>query len=116
MQPAYIATAVKPGVRVTVKLKEGETCDVPLQQGGTAHSGEVVDALEPCQKRGLYWGYQTRLAGTVRDIFDGCPFEASPLAALQISIYTSSARPWVLECPLLWALGPRVSIIVRPGV
>ena len=58
-----------PGVRCTVKID-------PAAYGkpGAMH-GSVVSPSAPREDDGSYWGYTTRLATSINDVFDGCPFE-----------------------------------------
>lgn len=37
--------------------------------------GTVVSPSAPREDNGMYWGYMTRLASSINDVFDGCPFE-----------------------------------------
>jgi predicted SPOUT superfamily RNA methylase MTH1 len=37
--------------------------------------GIVVSPAAPREEDGSYWGYTTRLASSINDVFDGCPFE-----------------------------------------
>ena len=37
--------------------------------------GKVVSPSAPREDDGTYWGYQIRLASSINDVFDGCPFE-----------------------------------------
>ena len=55
--------------RVTVKLdQEG------MQDIGKFYSGKVVSPTEPFSEVGRYWGYTVRVANTISDVFDGCPY------------------------------------------
>ena len=37
--------------------------------------GTVVSPSAPREDDGTYWGYTTRLASSIKDVFDGCPFD-----------------------------------------
>ena len=37
--------------------------------------GTVVSPSAPREDDGSYWGYATRLASSINDVFDGCPYE-----------------------------------------
>lgn len=68
--PVWLAGhAIPDDTRVTVRMDE-ET-----QSGNPAYRGTPVSPHEPRTKMGLYWGYQTRLAKSLRAVFDECPFE-----------------------------------------
>lgn len=54
------------GVRVTVRLDEA---DSPPPRG------VAVGPREPTEKIGIYWGYQTRIAKSLRAVLEECPFE-----------------------------------------
>lgn len=38
-------------------------------------SGKVVSPSAPREDDGTYWGYTTRIASSIQNIFDECPFE-----------------------------------------
>jgi hypothetical protein len=40
-----------------------------------AIKGTVVSPSAPRQDNGMYWGYTTRIASSINDVFDSCPFE-----------------------------------------
>ncbi|CAL1141925.1 unnamed protein product [Cladocopium goreaui] len=76
-------------VRVTVRLEDAEAASTTSGslrgrgrgRGGRGRgSGEVqrgvaVEPSEPRTKSGLYWGFQTRLAKSLKAVFEECPFE-----------------------------------------
>lgn len=37
--------------------------------------GIVVSPSAPREEDGTFWGYTTRMASSINDVFDGCPFE-----------------------------------------
>ena len=55
------------GMRVTVHMDEDSSDDT--------YRGTAVAPHEPRTKMGLYWGYQTRLAKSLKAVFDECPFD-----------------------------------------
>jgi len=61
-----VSTSLKPGLRVTVRLPEGYSWDKVIK-------GTIVSPAEPRTEGGLYWGYTTRLASTLTQVFTGCP-------------------------------------------
>ena len=61
-----IERSLKAGLRVTVKLTEGYAWDKII-------TGSVVSPREPRTLGGLYWGYTTRLASNISQVFTGCP-------------------------------------------
>jgi len=58
--------SLKPGLRVTVKLTPGYTWDKLVK-------GHIVSPSEPRTSAGLYWGYTTRIADNISQVFTGCP-------------------------------------------
>lgn len=38
-------------------------------------TGKVVSQSEPFSETGQYWGYQVRVAHTIEEVFDECPYE-----------------------------------------
>lgn len=68
----YLPKPLRPGVRVTVKLDDAEASNA--KDRGTRLTGRPVKPTEPREMHGLYWGYQTRLAKTLSDVFAGCPY------------------------------------------
>jgi len=55
---------------VTVKLDEPE-----WSERAKYFNGKVVSQSEPFMKEGTYWGYQVRVAHSINEVFDECPFE-----------------------------------------
>ncbi len=60
---------LKPGIRVTVQFDEDNA--KPSKKN---HAGKATAPCAPRVEAGLYWGYETRLAGSLGDVFSGCPF------------------------------------------
>ncbi|KAL9654437.1 hypothetical protein ABK040_010460 [Willaertia magna] len=54
---------VPPGLRVTVEISKSKK-----------GSGRIVSSQEP-QKKGIYWGYNVRIASCFSEIFTQCPYE-----------------------------------------
>ncbi|KAF2861477.1 DUF171-domain-containing protein [Piedraia hortae CBS 480.64] len=54
---------IDPGTRVTVRLSPD------------AKSGEAVHPATPREEDGYYWGYATRFASSLSDVFTECPFD-----------------------------------------
>ena len=72
---AFLHRPIKPGVRVTVKVDEPEAVAAESSGGRRAAiSGMAVKPTEPREAHGLYWGYQTRLAKSLSEVFSGCPY------------------------------------------
>ena len=68
----------------------------------------AVSPDEPREQRGLYWGYQTRLAAGIPEIFSECPYEGG----YDLKIGTSEVRTIVLvlvRCTLCTELAPIVN-------
>ena len=61
-----VERSLKPGLRVTVKLVAGYTWDKVVK-------GTVVSPTQPRVSAGMYWGYVTRCADTISQVFTGCP-------------------------------------------
>lgn len=67
---------LKPGVRTTVQL------DQPTRSGGSSSSrghgqairGTPVSPNTPRETYGIYWGYQTRVAKSLGEVFSSCPY------------------------------------------
>ncbi|KAG2375055.1 hypothetical protein C9374_010059 [Naegleria lovaniensis] len=58
--------AVPPGLRVTVEIYN-------TLQG--YHEGRIVSSETPKQKKGLYWGYNVRLASCFSEVFTQSPYK-----------------------------------------
>jgi predicted SPOUT superfamily RNA methylase MTH1 len=78
---AFIEHKIRPGVRVTLKLKPNSLTESEFysgtnggSSGGKRPQGEAVAPTSVRQQYGLYWGYQTRLAKSFSEVFSGCPY------------------------------------------
>ncbi|KAL8570909.1 putative methyltransferase C9orf114 [Nucella lapillus] len=58
---------ISPGMRVTVKMDKNT--------GSKKRKGEVVSPDTPREERGLYWGYQVRLARSLGQVITECPYD-----------------------------------------
>jgi hypothetical protein len=59
---------ITPGVRCTVKID-------PAAYGRAGPiQGTVVSPSAPREDDGTYWGFTTRLASSINDVFEGCPY------------------------------------------
>jgi methyltransferase len=56
--------------RVTIKLDQTD-----FQENIRYYTGKVVSQDEPFIQTGTYWGYNVRVAGSIRSVFDECPYE-----------------------------------------
>lgn len=56
--------------RVTVKLE-----DKDFNLDNKYYQGKVVSQTEPFDKKGVYWGYQVRVAHSINEVFEDCPFD-----------------------------------------
>jgi len=65
-KPVEIDRIITPGVRCTVKLENYDNDHI---------QGVVVSPAAPREENGMYWGYTTRLANSIKAVFDECPFE-----------------------------------------
>ena len=78
-QSAHINQVLRAGVRVTVKLADKTTASQRNgKEANSAYQAEIVDASEPSKKLGTYWGYQTRIAGSITSALEDSPFEVGP--------------------------------------
>jgi len=68
--------SIPPGTRVTVHLSNPQD-SVATGKGVLAKAlhGRAVRPSTPREERGMYWGYQTRLAQSLEQVFSGCPFK-----------------------------------------
>ncbi|KAG7373792.1 putative RNA methyltransferase [Nitzschia inconspicua] len=69
-RPVEIDRKISPGVRCTVELDKSA-----YTKPGQIH-GTVVSPSAPREDDGTYWGYTTRLATSIHDVFESCPYEA----------------------------------------
>ncbi|KAG8235955.1 hypothetical protein J437_LFUL016277 [Ladona fulva] len=63
----FVECALPPGMRVTVKLEEEGDSEGKLR-------GSVVPPWQPKAHLGTYWGYQVRLASSLKAALSECPF------------------------------------------
>ena len=68
-RPVEIDRALTAGIRCTVEL------DIKAYGSASQIKGKVVSPSTPREDNGTYWGYTTRLAESITDVFDSCPFE-----------------------------------------
>jgi len=61
-----VERSLKPGLRVTMRLAPGYTWDKNIK-------GTVVSPGEPRTRGGQFWGYTTRIAASLSQVFTGCP-------------------------------------------
>ena len=61
-----VERSLKPGLRVTMRLAPGYTWDKNIK-------GTVVSPGEPRTRGGQFWGYTTRIASSLSQVFTGCP-------------------------------------------
>lgn len=68
-EPVWVLDQTIPsGVRVTVRIDD--------EADASGHRrGVAVPPREPTTKLGLYWGYQTRIAKSLRAVMDECPYD-----------------------------------------
>mmetsp|Transcript_16539 Transcript_16539/g.18372 ORF Transcript_16539/g.18372 Transcript_16539/m.18372 type:complete len:500 (+) Transcript_16539:127-1626(+) len=69
-RPVAIDRELKPGIRCTVKI------DVEAYGSAKALKGVVVSPSAPRETDGTYWGYTTRVAQNLTDVFKNCPFDS----------------------------------------
>lgn len=70
---AYVSDPVREGVRVTLYM--GDNPEIVEISGRNAYSSRIVPPQEPRVKDGQYWGYITRIATCIEDVFSECPFD-----------------------------------------
>lgn len=67
-----VPMSLNPGIRVTVKLREGYEFQGHRDSSTT---GEIVSPAEPRTKAGVYWGYTVRTAPDLTTVFTGSPYK-----------------------------------------
>ena len=82
LQDAYVTQALRPNVRVTLQMGAQPT-EMTLQQPGLGPGrqvlfGQLAQPSSPRVNDGTYWGYTTRLAPSLSQAFQDCPFAVSP--------------------------------------
>ena len=70
-QLVQIDRFLTPGIRCTVQL---DPKSYASSKRGSM-KGIVVSPTTPRDKDGIYWGYTTRMASSIKAIFDECPYE-----------------------------------------
>lgn len=68
-RPVEIDRVLAPGIRCTVEL------DTKAYDSPGKIKGVVVSPTTPREDDGTYWGYTTRLATSIKAVFDECPYE-----------------------------------------
>ena len=66
-----IDRVLSPGLRCTVQL---DPKSYATSKKGSM-KGTVVSPTTPRDQDGIYWGYTTRMASSIKEIFDECPYE-----------------------------------------
>ncbi|CAE8632251.1 unnamed protein product, partial [Polarella glacialis] len=92
-EPVWVSGQEIPSdVRVTVRFEEDSTGDSAASSGGGGRGGGkgrgggskggpqpsrgvAVSPREPTTRMGIYWGFQTRIATTLKAVFEECPYE-----------------------------------------
>ncbi len=79
LQDAYITQALRPNVRVTLQMGPQPT-EMTLQQPGLGSGqqvlfGQLAKPSSPRETQGTYWGYTTRLATSLSQVFQDSSFE-----------------------------------------
>lgn len=79
MQEAYVPQALQHNTRVTLQMG-AQPNEFTLQQPGLGSGqqvlfGQLAEASSPRQQQGTYWGYTTRLASTLSQVFTECPYQ-----------------------------------------
>ncbi|CEG45318.1 Uncharacterized conserved protein [Plasmopara halstedii] len=59
---------IQPGIRVTVKIDEAS------KEFKKKMVGTLVSSAEPREQLGIYWGYTTRFASSLSNVWTNCPF------------------------------------------
>eukprot|EP00890_Picochlorum_soloecismus_P005500 jgi/Picsp_1/5951/NSC_03308-R1_chromosome 9 open reading frame 114 len=80
------------GARVTICLEE----QAPSQSDGKYYQGTITSPLEPSKDLGLYWGYTTRIARNLEELFNQSPFQGG----YDLTIGTSERGEQVSSCDL----------------
>lgn len=68
-QLVEIDRVIPPGIRCTVRIEAKEYAST-----SKAIKGQVVSPSAPREHDGTYWGYTTRIAPSIKAIFDECPY------------------------------------------
>ncbi|KAF7493967.1 Putative methyltransferase C9orf114 [Sarcoptes scabiei] len=70
-QDCEIDRCLQPGIRVTIKIDP----DCSHKRKTSRLKGVVVSPSEPREKCGIYWGYSIRIAHSLSDVLNQCPFD-----------------------------------------
>ena len=65
-QDCLIDRKLQPNIRVTVRLE---------QTNSKKFKGTVVSPTEPREKLGVYWGYSIRMANSLNEVLNDCPYD-----------------------------------------
>lgn len=67
---------LKPGVRLTVQIEESSRThsSASSDSSGRHLKGVPVSPSTPRETYGLYWGYQSRVARSLGEVFSSCPY------------------------------------------
>ena len=81
LQDAYVPQALRPNVRVTLQMGAQPT-EMTLQQptlgaGKQVLFGQLAKPSSPRETEGTYWGYTTRLATSISQVFKDGPYGVS---------------------------------------
>lgn len=49
--------------------------ETTFNENASYYTGKVVPQTDPFMKGGKYWGYQVRVAHSISEVFDNCPYE-----------------------------------------
>jgi predicted SPOUT superfamily RNA methylase MTH1 len=83
-----------PGIRCTVQL-DLAVCSTPTTTSATLPAvGKVVSPSTPTRQQGTYWGYSTRLATSIKAVFEECPY-----GSYDLKIGTSERGTEQLDSP-----------------
>lgn len=79
LQEAYVPQALRQNIRVTLQMG-AQPNEFTLQQPGLGSGqqvlfGQLAESSSPREQQGTYWGYTTRLASTLSQVFTDSPFE-----------------------------------------
>lgn len=78
LQDAYVPQALRANVRVTLQMGAQPT-EMTLQQpslgaGKQVLFGQLAKPSSPREMEGTYWGYTTRLASSISQVFKDGPY------------------------------------------
>lgn len=78
LQDAYVPQALRPDVRVTLQMGAQPT-EMTLQQpslgaGKQVLFGQLAKPCSPRETEGTYWGYTTRMASSISQVFQDGPY------------------------------------------